>query len=155
MTWNKRSVPLICLTTSSLPAQNFASVTRRVSDDERSVLTGTRVSEERAATQSMAQKASRSKAEVCKTPVPQFKSGCRLQKNRVHQDSVFLWRRHPDLNWGIGVSQTSALLLLVFCAIDCVAARSSDTRVPVCTLRSSSLTRLVTDAKSCAGKNAW
>ena len=91
MTWNKRSVPLICLTTSSLPAQNFASVTRRVSDDERSVLTGTRVSEERAATQSMAQKASRSKAEVCKTPVPQFKSGCRLQKNRVHQDSVFIF----------------------------------------------------------------
>ena len=69
--------------------------------------------------------------------------------------SAFLWRRHPDLNRGIGVLQTSALLLLVFCAIDCIAARSSDTRVPVCTLRSSSLTRLVTDAKSCAGKNAW
>ena len=67
-------------------------------------------------------------------------------------DSVFLWRRHPDLNRGIGVSQTSALLLLVFCVIDCVAARSSDTRVPVSTLRSSSLTRLVTDVKSCAGK---
>ena len=49
--------------------------------------------------------------------------------------------------------QTSALLLLAFCAIDCVAARSSDTRVPVCTLRSSSLTRLVTDAKFCAGKD--
>ena len=49
--------------------------------------------------------------------------------------------------------QTSALLLLVFCAIDCVAARSSDTRVPVSTLRFSSLTRLVTDAKFCAGKD--
>ena len=71
----------LCLTTSFLPAQDFASVTRRVSDEERSVRTGTRVSEERAATQSMAQKTSRSKAEVCKTPVPQFKSGCRLQKN--------------------------------------------------------------------------
>ena len=62
-----------------LPAQDFASVTRRVSDEERSVQTGTRVSEERAATQSMAQKTSRSKAEVCETPIPQFKSGCRLQ----------------------------------------------------------------------------
>ena len=57
------------------------------------------------------------------------------------------------MNWGTGVLQTSALLLLVFCAIDCVAARSSDTRVPVSTLRSSSLTRLVTDAKFCAGKD--
>lgn len=56
------------------------------------------------------------------------------------------------MNWGIGVLQASALPLLVFCAIDCVAARSSDTRVPDSTLRSSSLTRLVTDAKSCAGK---
>ena len=37
-------------------------------------------SEERAATQSMAQKTSRSKAEVCETPIPQFKSGCRLHK---------------------------------------------------------------------------
>ena len=57
------------------------------------------------------------------------------------------------MNWGTGVLQTSALLLLAFCAIDCVAARSSDTRVPVSTLRSSSLTRLVTDAKFCAGKD--
>ena len=69
----------LCLTTSFLPAQDFASVTRRESDEERSVRTGTRVSEERAATQSMAQKTSRSKAEVCETPIPQFKSGCRLQ----------------------------------------------------------------------------
>ena len=57
------------------------------------------------------------------------------------------------MNWGTGVLQPSALLLLAFCAIDCVAARSSDTRVPVSTLRSSSLTRLVTDAKFCAGKD--
>ena len=70
----------LCLTTSFLPAQDFASVTRRVSDEERSVRNGTRVSEERAATQSMAQKTSRSKAEVCETPIPQFKSGCRLHK---------------------------------------------------------------------------
>ena len=74
-----------------LPAQDFASVTRRVSDEERSVQTGTRVSEERAATQSMAQKTSRSKAEVCETPIPQFKSGCRLHKKTESNWALFFY----------------------------------------------------------------
>ena len=75
-----------------LPAQDFASVTRRVSDEERSVQTGTRVSEERAATQSMAQKTSRSKAEVCKTPIPQFKSGCRLHLDIGFFQCLFIYQ---------------------------------------------------------------
>ena len=36
---------------------------------------------------------------------------CKHEKNRVLMGSVFSWRRHPDLNWGIKVLQTSALPL--------------------------------------------
>ena len=86
-----------------LPAQDFASVTRRVSDEERSVQTGTRVSEERAATQSMAQKTSRSKAEVCETPIPQFKSGCRLHRKTESNRALFF----GTLNYRVGERKSS------------------------------------------------
>ena len=33
------------------------------------------------------------------------------EKTRCKHASRFLWRRHPDLNWGIKVLQTSALPL--------------------------------------------
>ena len=38
--------------------------------------------------------------------------GCSyMKKTRCKHTSRFLWRRHPDLNWGIKVLQTSALPL--------------------------------------------
>ena len=78
MAWNQCSAPL---TYHIL----FISAGFCVSDKARERwgaehTAGMWASEERAATQSMAQKTSRSKAEVCETPIPQFKSGCRLHK---------------------------------------------------------------------------
>ena len=57
--------------------------------------------------------------------------GCSyMKKTRCKHTSRFLWRRHPDLNWGMRVLHTSALPAQFFSAADCVAALSSDALIP-------------------------
>ena len=52
------------------------------------------------------------------------------EKTRCKHASRFLWRRHPDLNWGMRVLHTSALPAQFFSAADCVAALSSYALIP-------------------------
>ena len=48
----------------------------------------------------------------------------RWKKEHCFRNALFFWRRHPDLNWGIEVLQTSALPLGYGAVLNCTLSLS-------------------------------